>query len=417
MGRDVDIHLMRRPSLFTFVLAVLLGACDSGAPLLTLSSREVASPAGPDSGEPFLSASGDTVFLSWLERSEAGSHDLRFARFFGGAWSEPALIERSDRFFVNWADFPSMTPGPDGALWAHWLERGAEGGYDYGIRVTRSGDGGATWSEAWTPHEDGTPTEHGFVTSVPVDGSLGFVWLDGRNFVPSSSGAPAPEEMSLYFRAMGEAGPTGPETLMDARVCDCCQTDAAVTAAGPVVVYRDRSPEEIRDIYVTRWEDGVWTEGRPVHADGWETGACPVNGPAVAARDDNVAVAWFTAAEGVPHVKIAFSGDSARRFGEPAIVDDGNPAGRVDLLMLEDGSALVSWLERTGGEWAEVRMRHVAPDGHFGQSLSVSTSSSERASGFPRMVRAPAGEVLVAWTDVEGEAPRIRVALVDLVTP
>ena len=90
MGRDVDIHLMRRPSLFTFVLAVLLGACDSGAPLLTLSSREVASPSGPDSGEPFLSASGDTVFLSWLERSEQGSHDLRFARFFGGAWSEPA---------------------------------------------------------------------------------------------------------------------------------------------------------------------------------------------------------------------------------------------------------------------------------------------------------------------------------------
>jgi hypothetical protein len=98
-------------------------------------------------------------------------------------------------------------------------------------------------------------------------------------------------------------------------------------------------------------------------------------------------------------------------------VDDGNPAGRVDLLMLEDGSVLVSWLERTGGEWAEVRMRHVAANGRIGESLSVSASSSERASGFPRMVRAPAGDVLVAWTDVGGEAPRIRAALVQLVTP
>ena len=408
---------MRRPSLLALVLAGLSGACAAEAPSPRLSSREVSSPTGLDSGEPFLAASGDTVFLSWLERSQAGSHDLRFARFVGGEWSEPALIQRSDRFFVNWADFPTMTPGPDGALWAHWLERGAQGGYDYGIRITRSTDGGATWSEAWTPHEDGTPQEHGFVASVAVGGDLGFVWLDGRGFEPGSAGAPAREEMSLYFRAMGAAGPTGPETLVDERVCDCCQTDAAVTAAGPIVVYRDRSPEEIRDIYVARWVDGAWTEGRPVHADGWETGACPVNGPAVVADGERAAVGWFTAAEGVPRVKVAFSDDSARRFGEPAVVDDGNPAGRVDLLMLEDGSVLVSWLERTGGEWAEVRMRHVAADGRLGESLRVSASSAERASGFPRIVRAPGGDVLVAWTDVAGEAPRIRVARVDVAAP
>jgi hypothetical protein len=417
MGREIDIHRMRRPGLLALVLVGLFGACESEAPSPTLSTREVTSPAGPDSGEPFLSASGDTVFLSWLERSEVGAHDFRFARLVGDAWSEGVLIERSDRFFVNWADFPSLAPGPDGALWAHWLERGEAGGYDYGIRITRSADGGATWSDPWTPHQDGTPQEHGFVSSVPVGGDLGFVWLDGRGFEPGPAGASAREEMSLYYRAMGGAGPTGPETRLDGRVCDCCQTDAAVTAAGPVVVYRDRSPDEIRDIYVTRLVDGAWTEGRPVHADGWETGACPVNGPSIVASGERVAVAWFTAADGVPHVEVAFSDDSGRSFGEPAIVDDGSPAGRVDLLMLEDGSALVSWLERTGGEWAEVRMRHVTPDGGLGESSSVSTSSSERASGFPRMVRAQGGDVVVAWTDVAGAAPRIRVAVVQLVMP
>jgi hypothetical protein len=407
-----------RVRLLTLTLPVsLLVACAEEPAPPALSVREIESPAGPDSGEPFLSASAGAVYLSWLERSPEGGHQLLFARFADGAWGEPRPVVRSDRFFVNWADFPSLSPGPDGALWAHWLERGTEAGYDYGVRVSRSVDGGTTWSAPWTPHEDGTPTEHGFVSSVAIGGQLGFLWLDGRRFVAGAGGEPATEEMALYFRAMGTEGPAGPEVRVDARVCDCCQTDAAMTSGGPVVVYRDRSPEEIRDVYILRWLDGAWSEGQVVHADGWETGACPVNGPAVAARGDDVAVAWFTAAGNEPRVKVAFSGDGGGRFGEPTVVDAGNPAGRVDLLMLEDGAVLVSWLERTGGDWADVQLRHVAPDGRSGEPLSVSASSSERASGFPRIVAAPGDEVLVAWTDVAGAAPRVRTALATPTAP
>jgi hypothetical protein len=414
MGAGIDILRMHPRGLTALLLAALVGACADEAPPSVLSSRELESPAGADSGEPFLSASGETAYLSWLERSAEGGHDLLFARFAAAGWSEPTLIESSDRFFVNWADFPSLVPGPDGALWAHWLERGEQGGYDYGVRVVRSSDGGATWSDPWIPHEDGTSTEHGFVSSAPVDSDLGFIWLDGRSYATGASGEPPTDEMALYLRSMSASGPSGPETLLDARVCDCCQTDAALTAAGPVVVYRDRSPAEIRDIYIMRREGGVWTEGRPVHHDGWETGACPVNGPAVAARGDDVAVAWFTAAGDVPLVKVAFSRDSGVRFHEPMVVDDGDPSGRVDVLMLDDGSVLVSWLERTGGEWAEVRVRHITEAGGVGESLRVSTSSSERASGFPRMVQTAGGTVLVAWTDVAGTAPRVRVAAVEV---
>lgn len=379
---------------------------------MTLSVEAVESPAGGGSGEPFLSSAGDTIYFSWLQSAGARGHELRFARFHDGRWGEPRVIAESDRFFVNWADFPSVSPGPGGRLWAHWLERGEGGGYDYGIRITRSEDGGLTWSEPWTPHEDGTPTEHGFVSTVAVDGKLGFLWLDGRSFVPGPDGAAATSEMALYFRLADARGPAGPETLVDGRVCDCCQTDMAVLPSGAVAVYRNRSPEEIRDIYAVRLLDGVWAEPRVVHEDGWETAACPVNGPAVAARGENVAVAWFTAAGGVPRVKVAFSDDEARSFSRPVVVDGGNPAGRVDLLMLDDGSVLVSWLERTGGEWAEVRLRHVDAGGRAGQSVSVSTSSAERASGFPRLIGAGDGTVLVAWTDVAEMAPRVRVARV-----
>lgn len=417
MAGPLDIHAMRFPDLTLTLLLALLAACAPEAPSPQLAAREVGSPAGPDSGEPFLSSSGEVVYMSWLERAEPGGHDLLFARYDEGAWGPPQLITWSERFFVNWADFPSLASGPDGALWAHWLERGETGGYDYGVRIARSTDGGTSWSAPWTPHEDGTATEHGFVSSVPVEGGLGFVWLDGRGFEAGADGTPPAEQMALYLRVMGAAGPQSGEIQMDARVCDCCQTDAAATVNGPVVVYRDRSAEEIRDIYLTRWVDGAWSEGAPVHADGWETGACPVNGPSVVARGDDVAVAWFTAAGGVPRVNVAFSTDAGARFGQPTIVDAGNPAGRVDLIMLEDGSVLLSWLERTGGDWAEVLVRHVAPDGRAGDPLSVSRASSERASGFPRLIAVPGGGALVAWTDVAEAAPRVRVAVVDVASP
>jgi hypothetical protein len=201
-------------------------------------------------------------------------------------------------------------------------------------------------------------------------------------------------------------------------VCDCCQTDAAVTAAGPVLVYRDRSPDEIRDIHVISWTDIGWGDPRPVHDDGWETGACPVNGPAVDARDERVVVAWFTAAGGIPRVKVSFSDDSAETFGDPHVVDDGDPAGRVDVLMLEDGSALVSWLERTQDDWSDVRVRRVTADGRKTPSERVSTESGdgagERVSGFPRMAAAAEDRVLIAWTDVTDTRPRVRVAEVEI---
>ncbi len=387
-----------------------LWACGGAeAPPLDVHSEELPSPAGEDSGEPFLSSDGDGVYLSWLESAGEGEHELRFATWVGGAWSEPSTIARSERFFVNWADFPSVTAGPDGTLWAHWLERGAAGGYDYGVRVVRSGDGGKHWSAPWTPHEDASPTEHGFVATLPLRDGMGFVWLDGRKYAPGADGSEPTSEMTLRYRFVASDGTPGPESLVDGRVCDCCQTDAAVAASGPVVVYRDRSDGEIRDIYVARLVGSAWTEGHPVHRDGWRIEGCPVNGPAVAARDDDVAVAGFTAAGDIPRVRVAFSSDGGRSFGPPVEVDGGSPAGRVDVLMSADGSALVSWLERTGGEQAEVRVRRVTSAGGVSGSATLTSSSAARASGFPRLARAADGAVLVAWTDVAGERPRVRV--------
>lgn len=402
-----------------------LAACGSSgdlAPPSVVDVHALASPAAAGSGEPHLGVDSAGVLLSWLEASGDDTHTLYLDRRTEEGWRGRRPVASGRDFFVNWADFPSVTPTGGGVLTAHWLVRGEAGGYDYGIRVAFSRDDGRSWSEPWIPHEDGTPTEHGFVSVFPLDdGRVGLAWLDGRDFAaappgagshPGSDGEGSDEngpEMSVRFRSASWDGAPGPEVLLDERTCDCCQTDAAVTARGPVLVYRDRSPQEVRDIRLTRLEAGKWTEPVLVHDDGWVFPACPVNGPAVAARGSRLAVAWFTGAEDTPRVRTAFSSNAGDTFTPPVRVDDGDPAGRVDVELLEDGSALVSWLERGDGS-ARIRVRRIWPDGTRGEGTTVGSSSGGRSSGFPRMALDGSGGVLFAWTDDTGSEPRVRLA-------
>jgi len=361
--------------------------------------RELPSPAAAGSLAPSLFVAADgRVFLSWIDRLDAGRHALRFAVKEGDGWSTPLQIAEGSGWFVNWADFPSMIALPDGSLAAHWLVKSGSGTYAYDVHVARSADGGKTWSEPLVPHRDGTQTEHGFVSLFAApDNLLEAVWLDGRETRPGAdehehgSGA-----MTLRYATIGPDGTLSKEAMLDARVCDCCQTSAARTTEGPVVVYRDRTDQEMRDVSIVRLRDGRWTEPRPVASDNWEMHGCPVNGPAVAAAGNRVAVAWFTAANDVPHVKLAFSTDAGASFGKPVFIDDGNPLGRLEVVLLDDGSAIVSWLESTP-EGSSLRVRRVGAGGQRDASVTVLPPGTAISNGFPQMSRA--GEQLVfAWT-------------------
>ena len=364
------------------------------------------SPAGPGSAEPSLTVAPDgKVYLSWLEPIDS-AFALRFAVYHGSRWSASRTIRTGRDFFVNWADFPSLEVFPDGRIAAHWLQRTAKSTYAYGVRISQSRDGGSTWSTPMTPHRDSSDNEHGFVALWREGTTLGAVWLDGRKFTKQQHSTT--NEMMLVSTTLNPKAERGAEIPLDQRTCDCCQTAAALTTDGPVIAYRDRSSEEIRDIYVVRRVAGKWTAPAAVSADNWHIAACPVNGPAITATGKRVAVAWFTAASDSPRVKLAFSTDAGAKFGSPIRVDEGNPAGRVDVGLLADGSALVTWIERTGGENAVVRARRVAPDGALGTPITIATSSAARASGFPRMVIA-GDNAMFAWT-VPGRPSTVRVA-------
>lgn len=208
---------------------------------------QMPSPAGPGSAQPQLTVSARGVLLSWIERS-GDVASLKFSELKGQAWTSAQTVASGRDWFVNWADVPSVLRLADGSLYGHWLQKSGPDTYAYDVRLARSTDDGKTWSSSFTPHADGTQTEHGFASLFQMPGAgLGLVWLDGRA-MKAGHGEHGGGDMSVRGAIYNTAGKQVSEAPVDLRVCECCPTAAAVTADGPIVAYRDRSPSEIRDI-------------------------------------------------------------------------------------------------------------------------------------------------------------------------
>jgi len=358
---------------------------------------------------PNLTSAGNSVLATWLEPvTGSKAHRLRFARLAGGVWGEPVTIVENERIVANWADVPSIAQGSSSVLVAHWAEAAQADGEAYDVILGRSIDGGKTWQRLGAAHDDGTATEHGFASLVPDGDDIRAYWLDGRASANGAHGATA-----LRTGLVREKIVDGAE--VDARVCDCCGTGAAETESGPVVAYRDRSDDEVRDIAVVRQIGAVASPPRALHDDGWKIAGCPVNGPSIAAFGRRAAVAWYTYAGGKPAVRIAFSTDAGETFAAPIEVDGAverrAPLGRVDLVLDDKADAVVSWLA-SERDAATVYLRRVAVDGKVGPLLAAVAITAGHDAGFPRLARLD-DTLVLAWTEA-GQPSQVRTALVRL---
>ncbi len=391
---------MHRTILFV-VLAVIASMTAARAQLSIGPLRELAAAATSPSAQPQLGVGRDgRVVLSWLEEIGQGrGRAFRYAYRDGNRWTPPATIVESDRFFVNWADVPSVFPLGDGRLVAHWLHYNGDSKYAYDVRLSVSSRDGRTWSPGAAPHRDGTNQEHGFASLFEwPGGGTGVIWLDGREMAAEGHGGHddgSRGAMTLRAARVAPDGTIEADVRIDDRVCECCPTAAVATSRGAVVAYRDRSRDEVRDIGVIRLENGKWQAPALVHADNWKINACPVNGPALAAAGDRLVLAWFTAEGDRPRSLAAFSHDAGKTWSAPIRVDDASSLGRVDAVMLDDGSAVVMWMEhREGG--SELRARIIRPNGLREPFITVATTTADRNAGYARMVRS-GNELIFAW--------------------
>jgi hypothetical protein len=408
--------------------ALLLAACQREA---ATPAQSVATANAPQSSQPFtthpwslptnaaaaqpdlLMTPDGHLLLSWVEPQDK-SHALKFSIYANGQWSAPRTIAQGNDWFVNWADIPHVAVTEDGALWAHWLQKSAASTYAYDVVLVHSADGGAIWSKPVRVNDDGKAAEHGFVSLWPASrDTLGIAWLDGRESASEEHAghhgqdAHASGAMTLRTAMFDTQLQRHDESRLDAMTCDCCQTDAAMTSRGPLLVYRDRTPEEIRDIAVARLEHGKWTQSHTVHDDRWKMPACPVNGPSVSARGNDVLVGWYTAANDVPMLKLARSNDAGDHFAAPITLDQGEAVqGRVHVAFDKD-AAWALWL-REDAHGQSLQLARYAPDlSRELQRIEVARLQGRgRGTGFPKLAL-DNGVAHVAWTDIVDGKPKL----------
>ena len=374
------------------------------------------SPAGANSSTPNFTVDhlGRTI-LSW-QRKEQQDTVLEYSVLSAGVWSEPIEVARGEDWFVNWADFPAVQAVSESFWGAHYLQRTPGGKYAYDIHLRLSNDGGRSWYDAGRPHSDGTFTEHGFVSLYSHDDRLGIVWLDGRAVAESAGGGGDHAHhgaMTLRSAYVDAQGQLSSERQIDSRVCDCCQTAAVLTSSGPIIAYRDRTSEEVRDIASSRLLDGDWTAPQPAVVDGWRINGCPVNGPALAARENDVALLWFSGADDRSQVFLSRSSDGGKSFGRKLKVNEQHALGRVAMAMYPDRSAVLVWLREDVSGTAQIVARYVSANNQLGPVRELVDVSAERLSGFPKLTLT-GDEVVLAWTDVTGPSPQVRTSKVHI---
>ena len=382
-------------SIIVLTWATSFSNADNG--LFTVIEK-VPLPTEVGAQEASLTSKDGILYMTWMENVNTQTK-VMFSMKTASGWSEPTAVHIGHDLFVNWADFSSIAILSDKTIAVHWLQKIGKLGFDYQINIALSSDNGQTWSDPKILHEDRSPVQHGFVSMTPSkEKLLTIIWLDGRTYgVKLGETKNETEAMQLRATTITGEGIIGKEVAIDKRTCSCCQTSITVTDKGTVIAaYRDRSEGEIRDISIARLERNGWQEPYSLNDDGWEISGCPVNGPAISSIDKLVAVAWFTGAKGVSAVKIAFSDDDGRSFAAPLSIEHQDPIGRVDLEMLPDGSALVSWVEWIDGNEVISICRARQKHGCKTQQLLALNAGNEPLN-FPRLERVNE-DIYLVWT-------------------
>ena len=406
---------MLRYLAFISIMISLLVSCKTetskSEPAVLVNNRhtaiiEIKNPSLINSSLPRLFSNGEDLLMSWIQNKDSIA-SLKYSKFNGINWTAPTEIISGSDWFVNWADFPAIADN-NGSILTNILKKSAEGTYTYDIHLQLYSKQKNTWKNNILLNQDGIKSEHGFVSMLPYNNDSFFVtWLDGRTLV----GVPKEnEQMTLRAAFIDAEGEISNDILLDDKTCECCNTAATMTSNGPIVAYRDRSDTEIRDISIVRFVNGNWTAPKNVYQDHWEIPGCPVNGPAIDSFNDAVALAWFTAENDNPRIQVSFSENQGETFGLQYRVDNGNAIGRVDIVMIDQNNAVVSWMEPDGIDTL-IQILKVSSNGEKNIPITITKTRSERSSGFPQL-ELVGDRLYVAWTSLEDKIPAIKIVTV-----
>lgn len=368
-------------------------ALDPSAP--QLSMENLANPSGPHSSQPHLSSTADSeLILSWVQANGEGQQSLLFARYNGTRWIAPKTVVTLPKI----SDLPKvigLTDGGLGAVWGTETKIGDMGSSE--VYVSRSKDGGQTWSDALKVNSDQkvkTARYNPDIAALPK-GEMAVLWSDSRRYEKFKT--------QLMMGAVVDAtGHVDHDFAVDDDICSCCQLLPTLFQNQLYLTYRDRLPGEVRDIAVVRWPGQSSAKAVRVHQDNWVLEGCPGQGVGADAALKQFGVAWFTAAGGEGKVKVAFTEDPSSGFGVPLSIADSKklPQGQVKLAMFNDDYALVHWIQNSK-QGPMLQLALVSLDGKVLTEQSLNTPSWEADYEWPNLpvLKRAGDQVYFAWFD------------------
>jgi hypothetical protein len=178
---------------------------------------------------------------------------------------------------------------------------------------------------------------------------------------------------------------TNPVETIDASAWAGVAPALAVYPDGTVLVaYRARTSSGTAEVMLARLVEGKWQKPQVLTTDSWKpTGTISDAGPRIARAGARAVVTWFTATGDEPRVLSATSSDAGESFVQPERIDLGAPLGGVDVLMLHDGTQLVSWIERPGTDVSQPGGLHLRRTTAYGATMTPAliVPRTELASG------------------------------------
>lgn len=384
---------LRRSVCLALPALVLFSACrrpvqeSAASPAGPPSARweRVAHPADSSASAAAFHVTDDRLFMTWVEKMD-GKYTLRQAEFDDPDFKGMRTITGGDGWMLHWADLPGAAGSVSDLYAWHQLKNPADA-HASDIRLYRAV--GNRWEGPFEVHAPTPVGEHAFVSASALpDGTFGMAWLQ-----PS----PAGKGTELAFRSY-HTGKATDIVVLDSLVCDCCPTAMAGTDSTVIVAYRDRSPDNVRDISYQVWDRGVWSGPKPLGAEGWQIDGCPVNGPAVAARGPYAVIVWWTQVNGQGEVRYALSENYGWDFGPAKRLDEANPIGQVGAAMDEEGDALLTWVAPLDKGRNAIYAYNVA------QALldTVAIVPAQQAVGKPVVTANSYGRFLIAWKGAKG---------------
>jgi hypothetical protein len=386
-------------STFTFSIA----GCRLANPSARATIRETTSPARAGSFSPRVTATRDgSVLLTWLEPTNDKLAALRASIWRDGGWSTPITIVEGQPFSRHPSESPGVIALSDRNLIAYWSQKPPNEKIptqEVDVYFSVSTDRGVHWTSPTIANSPGTGEESSYPSAAALDDKrAALIWLDGANWTKQ-------KHVALMSRTVQSDGSATEATVIDPDTCTCCPTSLVRAGSGLVAAYRGHTSENIRDISLLRNVDGRWSQPSVVHADHWHFAGCPVNGPQLDATQKRAVITWFTAAHDQPAVNLAFSDDSGANFSAPIRIDEGNPLGKAQAVLLPGRSAAAFWLERVSGA-TRLLARVVHDEGMMETPVEVSRGSD---LGYPHAARA-AGAIFITWAESD-PVRRVHVAL------